>query len=135
MNRIQPHPFELCGESVRDLRGGKAPAYIMNRLRVAPGSTLRLDAAGDVPIVHSIEPIAQAAKRHGDLDDVRVIPLDRFGAAAPFIAGQKGVTCVLKRDRPHGKGPALFGKKNERRIDPQRAIRFGYTVIIGSNLF
>src|SRR5271169_1682516 len=44
------------------------------------------DAAYGVKVVHGVEPLAEAAQRHRDLDDMRELPLNRFGAWTTFVA-------------------------------------------------
>jgi hypothetical protein len=36
--------------------------------------------------VHGVEPLAKAARRHGNLHDMRKFPLDSFLACAAFVA-------------------------------------------------
>jgi hypothetical protein len=53
---------------------------------VATSSKTCRDAALGVEGVHGVEPLAKAARRHGNHHDMRKFPLDSFLACAAFVA-------------------------------------------------
>ena len=50
------------------------------------GSRSDLDASRRMKGVHVVQPFAEAARRHGDLDYVWEVPLDSFRAHAAFVS-------------------------------------------------
>lgn len=68
------------------MRVGKIPAQIILIVLVATTTkTCRYTALG-MEGVHGFKPLAEAARRHRDLDDMRELPLNGFAAGAAFIA-------------------------------------------------
>jgi hypothetical protein len=47
----------------------------------------RLNGARSMPVVHGVEPLAEAAERNSNIDEVREVPLDVFGAGSAFVSG------------------------------------------------
>jgi hypothetical protein len=44
-------------------------------------------------VVHGVQPLAEAAQRDGNLDDMRELPLNGFPAGAAFIATHLAIFC------------------------------------------
>lgn len=48
-----------------------------------------------MPLMHSIEPLAEASERNGNVDEVREVPLDGFGACG-LCSGTSEISLSLK---------------------------------------
>ena len=79
---------ELLRERGGYSRISEAPANIIAAAFVAsPASVHRLNSPRMVPGVHVIQPFAETAIRHQDINVVRKIPLNCFEASSAFVAG------------------------------------------------
>ena len=68
------------------MRVSKIPAQIILIVFVATTTkTCRYTALG-MEVVHGVQPLAEAAQRYGNLDDMRELPLKGFPDRAAFVA-------------------------------------------------
>src|SRR5476651_843336 len=79
---------ELFSERRCRLRFGKIPPQMVLIVFAATASEARFDAAHGMKVMHGIEPIAEAALRHRNLNDLRELSRNIFGAWATFVAHQ-----------------------------------------------
>jgi hypothetical protein len=68
------------------VRVRKIPTQIVLIVLMAAASKTGRYAALCVESVHGVQPLAEAAGRHSNLDDVRELPLKGFPAQAAFVA-------------------------------------------------
>jgi hypothetical protein len=78
-------PAELLLEGIGGGGGREAPAHIVLSVP-AMAARATLDAAFEVPSVHLIELSAEAARWHGDPNDMRKGALNSLAAAAAFVS-------------------------------------------------
>ena len=64
----------------------KIPAQKVLIVLLATASESCIDTALGVESVHGVQLLAKATRRHGDLDDMRELPLKGFPDRAAFVA-------------------------------------------------
>ena len=84
---------------------------------VATASETGRYAALSVESVHGVQPPAEAARRDGNLDDVRELPLSGFPAGAAFVATHRPIFCLspaLAKPRMRGEAALSTSKRRPR---------------------
>ena len=93
----QPPTAEQAGKFIGRRRVSETPADMIPAVPVAPPAAITvLKTALAVEGVHSVQPLPEAAERHGNLDHVRKIAFDGPELRPPFVARHASIPCSGK---------------------------------------